>query len=148
VCTAKTDKTGQYLGKKTQRNQQMIEALISGKLIKTPEIRTGKTGNHYTQFLLSVSVGEEQPIVVSGIAFSDVAERIAKLGKGDAVSITGSIKPTEWSDKTTGEIKHGLSITVSEVLTPYDVTKRRKPVPNAKPPSKTAAYPFNDRIPI
>jgi ATP-dependent protease ClpP protease subunit len=41
----------------------MIGALISGKLIKTPDLRTGKTGSHYTQFLLSVAVGEEQPVI-------------------------------------------------------------------------------------
>jgi single-stranded DNA-binding protein len=75
----------------------MIDALISGKLIKTPELRTGKTGNPYTQFLLSVSVGDEQPVIVSGIAFTETAERIAKLQKGDPLAVVGSLRPTEWN---------------------------------------------------
>ena len=105
----------------------MIDALISGKLIKTPELRTGKTGNHYTQFLLSVAVGEEQPVIVSGIAFAETAERIAKLQKGDPLAVIGSLKPTEWTDKTTGETKHGPNVTANNALSPYDI-KKRKPV--------------------
>ena len=105
----------------------MIDALISGKLIKTPELRTGKTGSHYTQFLLSVAVGEEQPVIVSGIAFAETAERIAKLQKGDPLAVIGSLKPTEWTDKTTGETKHGLNVTANNALSPYDI-KKRKPV--------------------
>ena len=76
----------------------MIDALIAGKLIKTPELRTGKTGNNYAQFLLAVATGDEHPTIVSGIAFSDTAERIAKLQKGDPLAVIGSLKPTEWID--------------------------------------------------
>ena len=65
----------------------MIDALISGKLIKTPELKTGKTGSYYTQFLLSVDVGEEKPVVVSGMAFAEIAERVARLQKGDPLAV-------------------------------------------------------------
>ena len=65
----------------------MIDALISGKLIKTPELSTGHSGNYYIQVMLSVAVGEDNPVMVSGIAFGDVAERIAKLQKGDALAV-------------------------------------------------------------
>jgi single-stranded DNA-binding protein len=115
----------------------MIDALISGKLIKTPELRTGQSGKHYCQFMLSVSVGDEQPVIVSGMAFTEVAERIAKLQKGDPLSVVGSLKPTEWIDKTTGETKHGLSLTANNSLSPYDI-KKRKPAPESK-----AAMPDN-----
>jgi single-stranded DNA-binding protein len=50
---------------------------------------------------------------------------MAKLQKGDAVSVTGTLKPTTWSDKTTGETKTGLNVTVSTVLSVYDVKKHR-----------------------
>lgn len=103
----------------------MIDALISGKLIKDTELKTGQSGKPYCQFMLSVSVGEPQPIVISGIAFADVAARIAKLGKGDAVAVIGGLKPTEWLDKTTGETRHGLNITVNHALSPYDIKKRK-----------------------
>jgi single-stranded DNA-binding protein len=103
----------------------MIDALIAGKLIKQPLLKTGQSGKSYCQFLMSVQVGEPQPIVVSAIAFEAVADRIAKLGQGDAVSVIGSLKPSEWQDKTTGETKHGLSITVNNALSLYDIKKRR-----------------------
>lgn len=123
----------------------MIDALIAGKLIKTPELRTGKTGNHYTQFLLSVSTGEEHPTIISGIAFTDTAERIARLQKGDPLAVIGSLKPTEWIDKNTGETKHGLNITANNSLSPYDI-KKRKPVSDNPVQSGSSSRPFDDAI--
>jgi single-stranded DNA-binding protein len=104
----------------------MLDALISGKLIKDAKAGTSGTGTKYTQFLLSVPCGEPQNIVVSGVAFGELAERIAKLQKGDSLAVIGSLKPTEWQDKATGETKHGMNITASNSLSVYDI-KSRKP---------------------
>ena len=87
----------------------MIDALITGKLIRDPVLKTGPSGKPYCNFLLSVPTGDGEPVIVSGIAFADVAERIGRLKKGDAMSVTGSLKPSEWTDKTTGELKCELS---------------------------------------
>ena len=38
----------------------MIDALISSKLIKSPELKTGQSGKYYCQFLLSVAIGEDK----------------------------------------------------------------------------------------
>lgn len=103
----------------------MIDALISGRLIRDPAVKTGPSGKPFCNFLLSVPVGESEPVIVSGIAFGDVAERISRLGKGDALAVTGALKPTIWNDKATGEERHGLNVTVSACLSPYDVKKRR-----------------------
>jgi hypothetical protein len=120
----------------------MLDTLCSGKLIKTPELKTGQSGKHYTQFLLSVAIGEDSPVIVSGMSFGETAERIARLQKGDPLAIVGSLKPSEWIDKTTGESKHGLSVTVSSVLTVYDISKRRKPKQDS-----TGPMPVNDNNP-
>ncbi len=134
----------------------MIDALISGKLIKSPELKVGQSGKYYCQFLLSVSTGEEKPTVVSGIAFTETAEKIAKLGKGDALSVVGALKPSEWICKTTGNLKQGLSITVSASLSAYDIKKRR-PKAEAQADQHTNngasrpsydSMPFNDSIPF
>ena len=109
----------------------MLEALITGKLIKAPELKTGQSGKYYCQFLLSVSVGEEKPTVISGMAFQETAEKIAKLGKGDALSVVGSLKSSQWADKATGVTKHGLSITANASLSAYDIKKRRPKVDNS-----------------
>ena len=105
----------------------MLDALISGKLIKQPELKLSQNNKQYCNFLMAVHVGDPDNIVVSGIAFGSHAERIAKLGKGDAVSVIGGLKPSEWADKATGESKHGLSVTVANVLSVYDIKKKRKP---------------------
>lgn len=122
----------------------MIDALISGKLIKDPSLRTGQSGNNFAQFLLSVHIGEEQPIVVSGIAFGDVAEKIVLLKKGDPLAVIGSLKPTEWIDKATNETRHGLSVTVNNSLSPYDIKKRKlTPTASGKPGNEPC---FDDEL--
>lgn len=103
----------------------MIDALISGKLLRDTELKTSANGNAYCNFMLSVHAGESVPMVITGIAFSEVAEKIARLKKGDALTVAGSLKPSEWTDKNTGETKHGLSVTVSNGLTVFDIKKRR-----------------------
>jgi Single-strand binding protein family. len=122
----------------------MIDALISGKLIRDPVLKTGPSGKSYANFLLSVSVADEQPVIVSGIAFSGIAERIALLKKGDPLSVIGSLKPSEWQDKATNETKHGLSVTVNNSLSPYDIKKRR-PTQDAAPKTGNAR-PFDDNF--
>ena len=114
----------------------MIDALISGKLIKNPIMKTGLAGNFYTRFLLSVAVGEDKPVVVSGMSFGDIAERKAKLQQGDPLSVVGSLKPTQWQDNSSGETRHGLSVTVNNALSPYDIKKRK----SVEPDSATTIY--------
>jgi len=129
------------------RRNQMLDAICSGKLIQNPILRTGVSGKPFTNFLLSVSIGEDQPIVVSGIAFGDASEKISRLTKGDPVSVVGSLKPSSWSDKVTGETKHGFNITVNNSLSPYDIQKRRKPKSVASVnPVNGDSSPFDDNI--
>jgi single-stranded DNA-binding protein len=125
----------------------MLDAICGGRLLQNPVLRTGSSGKPFTNFLLSVSIGEDQPIVVSGIAFGEASERISRLTKGDSVSVIGSLKPSSWSDKVTGETKHGLSITVNSSLSPYDIKKKRpKPVASVNPATGNNSQPFNDDI--
>jgi single-stranded DNA-binding protein len=131
----------------------MIDALITGKLIRDPMAKTGQSGKAYCNFLLSVPTGDEQPVIVSGIAFGETAERIGNLKKGDALTVTGTLKPSSWTDKTTGETKTGLSITVSSCLSAYDVAKRRKKPDSQADAGAQGGYrgqePFyNDSIPF
>jgi single-strand DNA-binding protein len=50
--------------------------------------------------------------------------------------VVGSLKPSTWTDKTSGEERHGLNVTVQACLSAYDVKKRRGSTdntPQAKP---------------
>jgi single-strand DNA-binding protein len=143
----------------------MIDALISGKLVRDPIIKTGPSGKPFCNFMLAVFTGDEKPTFLSGIAFQDVAQRIGKLAKGDSLSVAGSLKPSQWTDKQTGEIKNGLNVTVSACLSAYDVKKRRlatdehgeanetaRPTggvtrPAARPPHETDRYARDDEPP-
>ena len=130
----------------------MIDSLISGRLIRDPQIKTSANGNQYVQFLMSVSNhGEAETQIVSGIGFDEsVVERISKLKKGDSLAVAGALKQTEWTDRVTNELKHGLSVAANQSLSIYDI-KKRKPKPAADSPAGNPAsgdpsHPFNDEI--
>ena len=125
----------------------MIDSLVSGRLIKIPELKVGQSGKHYCQILLSVQTGESEATIVSGICFESIAERVSKLQKGDSLAVIGSLKLTSWTDRKTDEEKHGLSITVNNSLSVYDIQKRRKPKPDAgNSPSVNNPQPFDDSL--
>ena len=58
------------------------------------------------------------------IAFSETATRVQALTDGDAVSIAGSAKLTHWTGRE-GEIRVGLDVVATAVLTPYTARKKR-----------------------
>jgi len=129
----------------------MIDALVSGKLIRDPQIKISSNGNQYIQFMLSVSAhGEADTQVISGIGFDEsVINKINLLKKGDSLAIAGALKQTEWTDKTTNELKHGLSIVANNSLSVYDIQKRKpKPEPDqaGKPSHGDQDMPFDDAI--
>ena len=93
----------------------MIEALMNGKLTRISEIKKSPKGVEYAHFLLTVNIGEKEPVLVSGIAFEKNAHDICGMKNGDVISVTGNLKLTKWIDKA-GSEKHGLSITVNKFL--------------------------------
>lgn len=126
----------------------MLDALVSGKLIREPQIKNSSNGNPYIQFLMSVSNhGEAETQIISGIGFDEsVVERISKLRKGDSLAVVGTLKQTEWIDKATNGLKYGLSITANQSLSLYDI-KKRKPKPVAPVnPATGNNHPFNDEL--
>jgi single-stranded DNA-binding protein len=49
---------------------------------------------------------------------------MARLTKGDSLSATGSMKPSEYQAKD-GTTRHGLSLTATAILSAYQVRQRR-----------------------
>ena len=101
----------------------MLDVLISGKLVRDPVTRTGKSGHPFTTALVRVPVDKEEAVLANVIAFGEAGERLGRLKAGDSVSLCGTAKLSEWEKD--GEAKHGLSVTASAILTAYDVQKRR-----------------------
>lgn len=106
----------------------MISALINGKVISAPKAGQSAKGTLWCRVTLACPVqaqNENEPdsVVVSMIAFGDEARKLEKLGKGDAVSAVGSAKINRWEKD--GDLRVGLDLVATEVLTPYLVRQKR-----------------------
>lgn len=115
----------------------MITALVSGRLLADPEKRTGASGKPFALARLAAHDGEADA-VVSVIAFGGVADQLAALGKGDAVSMTGRASVRTWTDRS-GALKAGLSVTADALLTAHHVRQRRAAMRPADSADRDAA---------
>ncbi len=128
----------------------MLSLLISGKLVRDPQTRTGKSGKPYTTALVAVPVkavsdGDEDRVLVSAIAFGPAAEALAALAKGDDVSCAGNGRLSSWTKD--GVECHGLAVTAYRVLTAYQRGKIQAAQQKSKQPV-TADADFDDDIPF
>lgn len=102
-----------------------ITALITGRLIADPEVRTSTTsGKSFTTARLSAGTDDES-VLCSVIAFGSVGEQLAALAKGDSLAITGRTKPKAWTDRE-GQPRAGLDVVADQVLTAYHVRRKRQ----------------------
>ncbi len=111
----------------------MIDGLISGKLHGTALERTSKNGKPFTTAKMRAANHEGESLLITLLAFADNAQAaLLALGDGDAVAVSGSIKPTSWTDKD-GNTRVGLDVIAANVLTAYHVDKRRRAVTLRQP---------------
>ena len=101
-----------------------ITALVSGKLLSDPERRTAANGKGFTTARLSTSIGGDESILCSVIAFAEVAEQLAALGKGDKLALTGRCTPKAWTAKD-GTPKAGIDVVADALLTVYHLRRKR-----------------------
>jgi single-stranded DNA-binding protein len=67
-------------------------AMISGKIHRGPDVRTGKSGKPYTALTVKIAVGGAAEFW-SCIVFSESAQReLEPLGPGDGVSLVGTLE--------------------------------------------------------
>lgn len=106
----------------------MISALASGQLVRAPKSGTSASGTRWANTTLRCATGTDREgaalsSFVSVIAFGDTAEKLARLAQGDAISVQGPMKQTEYVKD--GETRHGLEILVNSILSPYMVKQKR-----------------------
>ncbi len=101
-----------------------ITALILGKLIADPEVRTGQSGKPFTLARMAAST-EDGDALVSVIAFGTTGQQLAVLGKGESVALTGRAKVTTWAAQD-GSARAGLSLTADALLTVHHVRRKRR----------------------
>jgi single-stranded DNA-binding protein len=100
-----------------------ITALVTGKLHAAPERRTGGRGKPFVRVALIAHDGEADAFV-SVIAFGHVAEQLAALDKGEAVSVSGRAQIRTWEKN--GETRAGLSVVADCLLTVHHVRRKRQ----------------------
>jgi single-stranded DNA-binding protein len=133
----------------------MLSALASGQLVRDPKSGTSASGTRWANTTIRVSTGNDREgnalaSFVTILAFNDDADRLAKLGKGDAISVQGSLKQTQY--EANGETRHGLEILVNGILSVHDKRKRASGNGNDRHPHapgqergrQSHDYPFDD----
>ncbi len=105
----------------------MFSVLLSGKLTKDPKPGVGRNGQPYCTASIRVPVQgqkEDEPdfAFASVIAFGEEAEKLSRLLIGDAVSVAGSARLSQW--ERDGRQMTGLNVTASGILSAYDRRKR------------------------
>ena len=108
----------------------MLNALITGTLATDPKAGTSKSGTEWANCVVRVpcgrdkETGDAETAFVQIACFGSEAGKLARLAKGDSVSATGALKPSEYQAKD-GTTRHGLSLTANGILTAYQVKAKR-----------------------
>jgi single-stranded DNA-binding protein len=108
----------------------MLNALITGTLATDPKAGTSKSGTQWANCVVRCpcgqnrETGDTESAFVQIAAFGSEAGKLARLTRGDSVSATGALKPSEYQAKD-GTTRHGLSLTATGILTAYMVKQKR-----------------------
>jgi single-stranded DNA-binding protein len=113
----------------------MIDALVAGKLWKTPEERRSNAGKTFVTANVRAADGEGESLFVNVVAFSDSAKAaLLALEDGDSVSLAGMLKIGTYEARD-GSAKPSVSMVAAKVLTAYHVARKRKAVADAPAPA-------------
>jgi single-stranded DNA-binding protein len=122
----------------------MVEALIQGRIAKSPERRISKAGRPFVTAKVRVVAGEDA-VFVGVVAFSEAAQAaLQALGEGDSVALAGTLTPRAWIDRE-GNARPALDMVAHSVLTPYALKHKRKAARGRSGPQRDS---FDDDGPI
>ena len=135
----------------------MLSAIVSGTLATDPRSGTSKSGVEWANAVVRAPIGQnretgdQESAFVQVACFGSEAAKLARLSKGDSVSASGALKPSEYQAKD-GTTRHGLSMTASSLLTAYQIKQKRGDQPSQGSRAsgnghgrQSHAYPFDDR---
>jgi single-stranded DNA-binding protein len=110
----------------------MIDAIISGKLVGRPVSRVASNGNGYVTAKVRAATDSGESVYVNVIAFAATAvASLLALSDGDPLAISAELSLRTWTDKD-GAVKPSLSAKAHQVISPYNVQRRRKAVQAAE----------------
>ncbi|MDO5014788.1 MAG: single-stranded DNA-binding protein [Clostridia bacterium] len=97
-------------------------AIIMGRLVADPELRTTQNGVSVTSFAVAVqrnfasANGEKQTDFINVVAWRNQAEFVTKyFKKGQMIAIRGSIQTRRYEDKATGAKRTAFEIVAGEI---------------------------------
>lgn len=121
----------------------MIHVLLTGTLYDTPVGRIARNGNPFATAKLLADVGDGSAVWCSMIAFAEAGERLATLRAGDAVSVAGKARLSQWEDAE-GKPRAGLDVTVTEVISLQSASRAGFRRPRAVRPDRAEAEPASE----
>ncbi|NML18126.1 single-stranded DNA-binding protein [Azohydromonas caseinilytica] len=129
----------------------MIEGLVSGKVYGRPEQRVGtNSGKPFATAKVRAATSNGETLFVNVLAFDATAQAaLLALSDGDAVSLAGTLTPKVWTDRE-GQARPALDMVASQVLTAYQVKRKRDAVSSTDRPlgQKLPASQDDDRAPV
>jgi single-stranded DNA-binding protein len=118
-----------------------IDALVAGKLWKTPEERRSSAGKMFVTANVRAADGDGESLFVNVVAFDDSAKAaLLALEDGDSVSLAGTLKIGTYEARD-GSVKLSVSMVAQKVLTAYHVARKRKVVADAAGGNQSAREP-------
>ncbi len=117
----------------------MIEGLIAGKVYGRPEQRVGNnSGKPFVTAKVRAAASGGEMLFVNILAFDPTAQAaLLALSDGDAVSLAGTLTPKVWTDRE-GHVRPAVDMVASQVLTVYQVKRKREAVTGADQPLRQA----------
>jgi single-stranded DNA-binding protein len=120
----------------------VIEGLVSGKVYGRPEQWVGNnSGKPFVTAKVRAATAGGETLFVNVLAFDATAQAaLLALSEGDAVSLAGTLTPKVWMDRE-GQARPALDMIVNQVLTVYQVKRKRETVGGAEQPLRQAHAP-------
>lgn len=110
----------------------MIDGLICGRLHGTPVQRIGSSGKPFVVAKVRIPVDGDS-LFASVICFDEtVGAQLMGLSNGDAVTLSGELKPKVWIPAS-GAPKVAIDLICHGVMTIYHTQRKRQAMQPAKP---------------
>jgi single-stranded DNA-binding protein len=104
----------------------MIDALVSGRMRGTVNLRTTNTGKPFAVWRMATTDKNGDGVLCSCIAFSQTAiDGAQRLSDGDSIAVSGEAAISTWQ-ASDGTARHGLDVLVHVVMTAYHLGRKRK----------------------
>ena len=131
----------------------MIYGLVTGPLVGDPQRRESAKGTTFATASIRSGSGDDT-VFVNIVAFSEQAERLLQLRKGDGISASGRLELRSWTTKDGAE-RQNLSVIASEIAAARARLRSRDGAPRQRSAYRAAqrfnggppnAPPLDDRV--